>query len=178
MLHFAVKTAWGKTNSCCRLQGLRCHFFFHVSWFYLLKSVFLHVPFVDVLRRNSSRVSKLSPVLFAPIGTSLHEPEHDMDGSTTANSRHEVGKWLQKGFRSCGKSAAMTPVEVKREHGGHNVPRALQVDHIERRWTCNFLPSNNIWINLRCICVLSYVSWIFSSEVQCILCNSRMQYAC
>ena len=35
-----------------------------------------------------------------------------MDGSTTKKSRPEVGKLLRKGFRSCGKSAAMTPAEA------------------------------------------------------------------
>ena len=49
-----------------------------------------------------------------------------MDGSTIANSRPKVGEWLRKGFRSCDKSAAMTAGGAKSEHGGYNVPGALQ----------------------------------------------------
>ena len=49
-----------------------------------------------------------------------------MDGSTTANNRLEVGKWLCKGFRLCGKFAAMTPARAKCEHSGHNELGALQ----------------------------------------------------
>ena len=52
-----------------------------------------------------------------------------MDGSTTANSPPDVGKWLRQGFRSCSKSVAMTPVGAKLEHGGLNVLGALQNDH-------------------------------------------------
>ena len=77
------------------------------------------------LRGCSSCVSKLSRVLFAFTGTSLREPGHDMAGLTIANSRSEVDRWLRKGFRSCGKSAAMTPAGTEYEHGGNNVTGAL-----------------------------------------------------
>ena len=80
---------------------------------------------IRVLRGCSSCVFKLSRVLSASAGTSLREPGHGMDGSTIANSRPEVGRWLRKGFKSCGKSAAMTAAGAKNEHGGHNVPGAL-----------------------------------------------------
>ena len=79
-----------------------------------------------VLRGCSSCVSKLFWVLFAFTGISLREPGHDMDGLTNVNSHSEVDRWLRKGFRSCGKSAAMTPAGTKNEHGGHNVPGAPQ----------------------------------------------------
>ena len=58
----------------------------------------------------------------------LRDSEHDMDQPTTENSGTEISKWLCKGFRSCGKSFAMTPVEAKCEHGGHSVPGARQLD--------------------------------------------------
>ena len=82
-----------------------------------MNSVPQHVPFVRVLSGGSSCVSKLSRVLFASTGTSLREPEQDMDGLTTAKSRLDVGKWLRKGFRSCGKAAAMVPARAKCERG-------------------------------------------------------------
>ena len=100
-----------------------------------MNSVPQYVPFLRVLRGCSSCVSKLSRVLFAFAGTSLREPGHDMDGSTTANTRPEVVKWLCKGFRSCGRSAAMTAAGTKNEHGGHNVPGALQIERLAAsRW--------------------------------------------
>ena len=73
-------------------------------------------------------MSKLLRVLFASNGISLREPGHGMDGLTIVNSHPEVRKWIRKGPRSCGKSAATTMAGVKDEHGGHNVPGALQYD--------------------------------------------------
>ena len=87
-----------------------------------------YVPFLYVLRGCSSCVSKLSRVLFAFTGTLLREPGHKMDGSTIANSRPKFGRCLRKGFRSCGKSVAMTPAGAKNEHGRHNVPGAQWYD--------------------------------------------------
>ena len=93
-----------------------------------MDSVPQYVPFFRVSRGCRSCVSKMSRVLFAFTGTSLREPGHDMDGLTNVKSRSEVDRWLRKGFRSCSKSAAMTPAGTKNEHGGHNVPGALQSD--------------------------------------------------
>ena len=90
-----------------------------------MNSVPQYVPFLRVLRGCSSCVSKLSRVFFDFTGTSLHEIGHDMDGLTIENSGSEVGRCLRKGFRSCGKSVAMTPAGAKKEHGEHNVPGAL-----------------------------------------------------
>ena len=90
-----------------------------------MNSVPQYVPFFCVLRGCNSCVSKLSRALFAFIGTALHEPGHDMDGLAIVNSRSEVNRWLRKGFRSCGKSAAITLAGTKNEHGGPNVPGAL-----------------------------------------------------
>ena len=73
---------------------------------------------------------KLSRVSSASTGVSLREPEHGMDGLTIVNGRPEVCKWLRKGLRSCGKSAATTTAGVKDEHGGQNVPGTLQYDEI------------------------------------------------
>ena len=100
--------------------------FFPCSSALLVNSVPRYVPFLHVLSGCSSCVSKLSRVIFTFTGTSLREPGHDMDGLTIENSRSEVDRWLHKGFRSCGKSAAMTPAGAKNGHGGHNVPEALQ----------------------------------------------------
>ena len=94
----------------------------------LVNSVPQYVPFLRVSRGCSSCVSKLSRVLFASTRTSLRELGHDMDGSTIANSPPKVGKWLRKGFRSCGKSAVMIGDGAKNEHGGHNVLGALHND--------------------------------------------------
>ena len=101
VVHFVVKVVQGKTNSCHRLPGLCFLLCLQVPWLSLVNSVSLYVTFSRVSRRVSSCLSKLSQVLFASIGTSLHEPEHSMDEPMTVNSRSGVGKWLRKGFRSC-----------------------------------------------------------------------------
>ena len=97
----------------------------------LVISVPQYVPFPRVSRGRSSCVSKLSRVLFASTGISLRELVHGMDDLTIVNSLPEVGKWLRKGPRSCGKSAAMTTAGVKDEHGAHKVPGALQIDQCD-----------------------------------------------
>ena len=40
-----------------------------------------------------------------------------------------TGLIICKGFRSCGKSVAMTLVKAKCVQGGHNVPGALHFEH-------------------------------------------------
>ena len=90
------------------------------------KFCLLCVPFLRVWRGGSSCLYKLSEAAFSSIGTSLCEPEHNMIESMIEKGRPDVGKWLCKGFKSCSRSAAMTPAEAKCEHGGQSVAGALQ----------------------------------------------------
>ena len=92
VLHFVVKTVRGKAHSCHRLRRFCFFLSFHVPRLALVNSVLLYIPFLRVSGRGSLCVSKLARVLVVSTGTSLREPEYDMDGSTTANSRTEVGK--------------------------------------------------------------------------------------
>ena len=80
VLNFVVKTVREKTDSCRRLRRLCVFLSFHVPRLSLVNSVSLYLLFLRVSRGGSSYLSELSRLLFVSTGTSLREPEHDVDG--------------------------------------------------------------------------------------------------